>query len=40
VQHKSAGSVSVQEADGGLGSGPVRSIRVSLAPLEVQILTR
>jgi len=40
VQHKSAGAVSVQEADGGLGSGPVRSIRASLAPLEVQILTR
>jgi hypothetical protein len=40
VQHKAAGSVSVQEADGGSGSGPLRSIRVTLAPLEVQILGR
>jgi hypothetical protein len=40
VQHKPAGSVSVQEADGGSGIGPLRSIRVSLAPLEVQILSR
>jgi hypothetical protein len=40
VQHKPAGSVAVQEADGGSGSGPLRSIRVSLAPLEVQILSR
>ena len=40
VQEKAAGSVSVQEADGRVGSGPLRSIRVSLAPLEVQILSR
>jgi glycosidase len=40
VQHKAAGTVSVQEADGGSGSGPLRSIRVTLAPLEVQILGR
>ena len=40
VQHKAAGSVSVQEVDGGSGSGPLRSIRVQLAPLEVQILSR
>ncbi len=40
VQHKPAGSVSIQEADGGSGIGPLRSIRVSLAPLEVQILSR
>jgi glycosidase len=40
VQHKPAGSVSVQEADGGSGIGPLRSIRVKLAPLEVQILSR
>jgi glycosidase len=40
VQDKAAGSVSVQEADGGSGSGPLRSMRVSLAPLEVQILSR
>lgn len=40
VQHKPAGTVSVQEADGGSGVGPLRSFRVSLAPLEVQILAR
>jgi glycosidase len=40
VQDRPAGSVSVQEADGGSGSGPLRSMRVSLAPLEVQILGR
>jgi glycosidase len=33
VQLKPAGSVSVQEADGGTGIGPLRSIRVTLAPL-------
>jgi glycosidase len=38
VRDKPAGSVSVQEADGGSGAGPLRSIRVNLAPLEVQIL--
>jgi glycosidase len=40
VQHKPAGSVSVQEVDGSSGGGPLRSIRISLAPLEVQILSR
>ena len=40
VQDKPSGSVAVQEADGGSGVGPLRSIRVSLAPLEVQILSR
>jgi len=40
VQDKPAGSVSVQEADGSSGVGPLRSIRVTLAPLEVQILSR
>jgi glycosidase len=40
VQDKPAGSVAVQEADGTSGVGPLRSIRVSLAPLEVQILSR
>lgn len=40
VQDKPAGSVSVQEADGSTGIGPLRSIRVTLAPLEVQILSR
>lgn len=40
VQDKPAGSVSVQETNGTLGVGPLRSIRVSLAPSEVQILGR
>jgi glycosidase len=40
VEDKPAGSVSVQEANGTTGSGPLRSIRVTLAPLEVQILSR
>jgi glycosidase len=40
VEDKPAGSVSVQEANGTSGIGPLRSIRVSLAPLEVQILSR
>ncbi|MBZ5724390.1 MAG: alpha-amylase [Acidobacteriia bacterium] len=40
VQHKAAGSVSVEETDGSSGIGPLRSIRVTLAPLEVQILSR
>jgi glycosidase len=40
VQDKAAGSVSVQEVNGTAGSGPLRSIRVTLAPLEVQILGR
>ena len=40
VQDKAAGSVSVQEANGGTGTGPLRTIRVTLAPLEVQILSR
>jgi len=38
VQQKPAGSVSVVEVDGTTGSGPLNSIRVQLAPLEVQIL--
>lgn len=40
VQDKPAGSVSVQETGGSLGVGPLRTIRVTLAPLEVQILSR
>ena len=40
AQDKPAGSVSVQEVDGSVGTGPLRSIRVTLAPLEVQILGR
>jgi glycosidase len=40
VQDKPVGSVSVQEANGTSGTGPLRSIPVSLAPLEVQILGR
>ncbi|HLY16227.1 MAG TPA: alpha-amylase family glycosyl hydrolase [Bryobacteraceae bacterium] len=40
VQDKAAGTVSVQEPEGGIGTGPVRSIHVTLAPLEVQILAQ
>lgn len=40
VQDKAAGAVSVQEVNGSTGSGPLRSIRVTLAPLEVQIISR
>lgn len=40
VIEKASGAVSVQETNGTSGSGPLRSIRVSLAPLEVQILGR
>jgi glycosidase len=40
VQNKAAGSVTVQETNGGTGTGPLRTIRVSLEPLEVQILSR
>jgi glycosidase len=40
VQSKPAGSVSVQEVDGGTGTGPLCSVHISLAPLEVQILSR
>jgi glycosidase len=40
VQQKGPGSVSVQEANGSIGTGPLCSVRVTLAPLEVQILTR
>lgn len=40
VQDKPAGSVSVRETNGTSGTGPLRSIRITLAPLEVQILGR
>jgi glycosidase len=40
VEDKPAGSVSVQEVDGSTGTGPLRSMQVRLAPLEVQILSR
>jgi glycosidase len=39
VQDKPAGTVAVQESGGSTGTGPLRSIRVTLAPLEVQILS-
>jgi hypothetical protein len=32
------GSVTVHEADGSIGSGPVNALEVTLQPLEVQIL--
>jgi len=38
VQTQAAGTVNVQETDGSTGTGPLNSIRVTLAPLEVQIL--
>jgi glycosidase len=38
VQQQAAGTVQVQETDGTTGAGPLNSIRVTLAPLEVQIL--
>ena len=34
------GAVTVDEVDGGTGHGPVRTIRVTLQPYEVQILGR
>jgi glycosidase len=38
VRQLAAGSVIVQETDGSTGAGPVTCMRVTLAPLEVQIL--
>jgi glycosidase len=38
VVQKAAGSVSVAEVDGGTGTGPLNSVRVTVKPLEVQIL--
>ena len=40
VQQKPSGSVTVHEVDGSTGAGPLKSIHVTLAPLEVQILGR
>ena len=34
------GAVTVNEVDGGIGNGPVRTIRVTLQPYEVQVLGR
>ncbi|MFL6354626.1 MAG: hypothetical protein ACJ74Z_22625 [Bryobacteraceae bacterium] len=38
VQGKAAGSVVVEEVDGGIGGGPLNAFGVSLDPMEVQIL--
>lgn len=38
VAQMAAGAVQVQETDGSTGTGPLNSIRVTLAPLEAQIL--
>lgn len=38
IQQQAAGTVQVQETDGSTGIGPLNSMRVTLAPLEVQIL--
>jgi len=40
VQQRAGGTVVVQETDGTTGTGPLDCIRVTLAPLEVQILGR
>jgi hypothetical protein len=40
IQQFAAGTVNVQEVDGTTGSGPLNCTRVTLAPLEVQILGR
>jgi glycosidase len=40
VQQRAANSVTVQETDGSTGNGPLNSVHVTLAPLEVQILGR
>jgi hypothetical protein len=34
------GGVLIHEANGSTGSGPVRAVRVKLAPMEVQYLSR
>jgi hypothetical protein len=33
-----AGTVNVQEVDGSTGTGPLHTIRVTLGPMEVQII--
>jgi len=40
VRQFAAGAVHVQETDGSIGTGPLNCLRVTLAPLEVQILGR
>jgi glycosidase len=40
VQQFAAGAVTVQETDGSSGAGPLNCVRVTLAPLEVQIIGR
>jgi hypothetical protein len=40
AQQLVAGTVVVQETDGTTGTGPLNCVRVTLAPLEVQILCR
>ena len=40
VEQRAAGTVNVQETDGSSGTGPLNCMRVTLAPLEVQILGR
>jgi glycosidase len=38
VVERSDGSVTVHEVDGSVGTGPLHTVRVTLAPMEVQIL--
>jgi glycosidase len=40
VVERAAGAVEVQEVDGSFGTGPLHTIRVTLGPMEVQILGR
>jgi hypothetical protein len=40
VVERAAGAVQVQEVDGSVGTGPLHTIQVTLAPMEVQILGR
>jgi hypothetical protein len=38
VVERADGTVGVHEVDGSVGTGPLHTIRVTLAPMEVQIL--
>jgi glycosidase len=40
VAHKPVGTVDVREPDGSFGSGPVHVVKVSLEPMELQVLGR
>jgi hypothetical protein len=40
IETRGAGAVRIQEPDGRLSGGPVRTVGVDLAPAEIQILRR